>query len=461
MTRRAFLSAPALLAAAPSTDIKIDELRISYEDYKYRAPYKFGGVEVDRVTLLNVNCTVSNKGGKSAAGFASMPLGNMWSFPVVDIPYETTLNAMKTLAGKIERITRSYPGYAHPMDINVTLEPEYLKAAAEIKLAHPIPKLCTIVTASPFDAALHDAFGKLYGRNAFTTSGKDFVRQDLSHYLGAEFKGEYLDQYILAKPTPRIMVYHSVGASDPLTPAEVKKPIGDELPESLGDWIKYNGILALKIKLTGHDIAADASRVAAIDRIATEVQTARGVDKWIYSLDFNEKCKSEQALLTFIRDLQKQAPKAFDRVQYIEQPTARDLAADRANVMFEAAKLKPVVIDESLTDQDALILARSMGYTGIALKACKGQTQSLLMAAAAQKYKMFRSVQDLTCPGAALIHSAGLASHVPGNAAIEANAREYVPAANKGWEDRFPGIFKIRDGYMDTKVLDRPGLAVV
>ena len=77
------------------------------------------------------------------------------------------------------------------------------------------------------------------------------------------------------------------------------------------------------------------------------------------------------------------------------------------------------------------MLAREMGYTGAALKACKGQSQALLMAAAAQKYKMFLCVQDLTCPGASLIHSAGLAAHVPGVAAIEANARQYVPAANK------------------------------
>ena len=81
------------------------------------------------------------------------------------------------------------------------------------------------------------------------------------------------------------------------------------------------------------------------------------------------------------------------------------------------------------------------------------------MAAAAQKYKMFRCVQDLTCPGAALVHSVGIAAHVPGvTGTVEANAREYVPAANKGWEKRFPGIFNVRNGYMDTAGLDGLGL---
>ena len=100
-----------------------------------------------------------------------------------------------------------------------------------------------------------------------------------------------------------------------------------------------------------------------------------------------------------------------------------------------------------------------MGYTGVALKACKGQSQAMLMAAAAQKFGMFLCVQDLTCPGASLIHSAGIAARVPGNAGIEANARQFVPSANQPWEARFPGLFTIHDGVMNTGQLTGPGLA--
>jgi L-alanine-DL-glutamate epimerase-like enolase superfamily enzyme len=369
---------------------------------------------------------------------------------------------MKLLADRIGAITRGYSEYAHPLDINHTLEPEYLKAAAdltrELHLPIPIPKLCTIVTASPFDAALHDAFGKLHNTNAFAASGKDFVRQDLSHYLNAEFKGEYLDRYIARKPAPRVRMYHSVGASDPLAATDPRTPIGDGLPETLEDWIPYSGVTALKIKLNGADLVADSDRVAEIDRVTTRAQAKRNVNSWIYSLDFNEHCPSAAHVLEFTRRLKEKAPTAFDRVQYIEQPTARDLARDRANTMFEVARLRPVVIDESLTDLETLLLSREMGYTGVALKACKGQSQTLLMAAAAQKYKMFRCVQDLTCPGAALVHSVGIAAHIPGTSALEANAREYVPAASKGWEKRYPGIFDVRDGYLSTRGLDGPGL---
>jgi hypothetical protein len=162
-----------------------------------------------------------------------------------------------------------------------------------------------------------------------------------------------------------------------------------------------------------------------------------------------------------MRTIKEKSPAGFDKIQYVEQPTKRDLKADRKNEMHEAAKLRPVVIDESLTDQEMLMLSREMGYSGAALKACKGQAQALLMAAVAQKHKMFLCVQDLTCPGASLIHSAGLAAHVPGVAAIEANARQYVPIANKPWEKRFPGIFIIKDGQMKTGVLTGPGLSAV
>jgi L-alanine-DL-glutamate epimerase-like enolase superfamily enzyme len=462
LLRRAFLMVPAALIAGPvSTDVRIDELRFSYEDYRYRAPYKFGGAVVDRVTLLNVNCRVSNKAGKSAEGFGSMPMGNMWAFPAPGVSYDATLGAMKTLAGHIAEITRGFREYAHPVEMNFQLEAEYLKAAAQVEIAPKIPKLCTLVTASPFDAAIHDAYGKLHGRNAFNASGKEFLKQDLSRYLGKDFAGESLDQYVLPKPTPRITMYHSVGASDPLVAADVQHKIGDGLPETLPEWIRYNGVRALKIKLAGNNLAADVQRVVNIDRVTAETQKARGLKDWVYSLDFNENCPNVEFLLEFIRKLKEQTPEGFAKIQYIEQPTKRDLAQDRQNVMFEAAKLKPVVIDESLTGLDALLLSREMGYSGAALKACKGQSQSLLISAAVQKYKMFRCVQDLTCPGAALIHSAGLACHIPGVAAIEANAREYVPVANEKWKDRFPGLFEVKDGYMDTSTLGGPGLCAV
>ena len=136
-------------------------------------------------------------------------------------------------------------------------------------------------------------------------------------------------------------MYHStVGASDPLTAADVTRPIQDGLPETLENWIPYSGVTAIKIKLNGNDLAWDVDRVAQIDRVTTAAQVKRGFRDWIYSLDFNERCPNVAYLLQFERRLNEKAATAFSRVQYIEQPTARDLETDRANTMFEAAEAK-------------------------------------------------------------------------------------------------------------------------
>jgi L-alanine-DL-glutamate epimerase-like enolase superfamily enzyme len=445
-------------------DLRIETVAHSFEDYRYRTPIKFGGVAVDRVTLLNVT-VAARVGDKRANGFGSMPLGNVWSFPSRVLSYDATLGAMKALAGRLERLSAACPVEGHPIDVGWALEPEVFRAAEEVTrdlaLAEPIPRLCALVVASAFDAAVHDAYGKARGLNCYRTYGADFLRHDLGHYLGPEFKGETLAPHLHPAPQPRLPLYHLVGALDPLTDADVPTRLGDGLPETLAEWIAADGLTHLKIKLNGDDLRWDVERVLGVERVAAEAQRRRGVETWVYSLDFNERCRNVAYLLDFLAKVKEASPAAFGRVQYIEQPTARDLKANRQNTMHEAARLRPVVIDESLLDLESLHLAREMGYTGAALKACKGQTQSLLLAAAARKYGLFLCVQDLTCPGASLIHSAGLAAHVVGVAAIEANARQYVPAANAAWEQRFPDVFRTRDGTMATGQLTAPGLGAV
>jgi len=474
MGRRQFLrtsvaglvAAPAILkAGSRQTDIRIEEVSTDYVYYHYRVPIKFGGVESDSATLENVTCVVSSRSGKAAKGFGSMPLGNAWSFPSRRVSHAGTLESMKRLSQRISKITANYKEYGHPIDLNYALQPMYLRAAEEVtgemRLAEPIPELCTEVTASAFDAAVHDAFGKLHGVNCYYTYGPEFMTYDLSHYAGPEYKGEYPSKYLLKEPKPRLPLYHLVGAVDALEDADIKQRVNDGLPETLSEWINFNGLTHLKIKLNGDDAKWDVERVVRVHRITTETQKKRGVTEWVYSLDFNERCPNVQYLVDFLHTVKVQTPDGFRRIQYVEQPTARDLKSHRENAMHAASKIKPVVIDESLTDLESLLLARQMGYTGAALKACKGQSFMMIAASVAEKQKMFLCVQDLTCPGASLIQSASMAAHVPDVKAIEANARQYMPVANQGWEERFPGVFIIKDGYMETEHLNGLGIGAV
>jgi len=443
------------------TDIRIVEAVCSFEPLPYRAPLKFGGRIVDKSTLINVEVSVEGRRGHGASGFGSMPVGNIWAWPSSALTAEQTEDAMKKFAEDVVELANGYPDFGHPIEIAYQLSAEYphlaKTLAQRLKLSESIPLLAQLVAASAFDAALHDAFGRANDINSYDGLSSRYMNDDLSIYLDAQFKGEFLDKYTTRQPKDRLPLYHLVGAIDPLTHADVSKPVGDGLPESLADWIKVDGLTHLKIKLAGDDLDWDVDRVLAIDRVASEANAGRGVE-WCYSCDFNEKCENVGYVVDFLGRIKKKNAAACNRIQYIEQPTHRDLKAHPENRMHDAAKLKPIVIDESLVDYETLLLAREMGYSGVALKSCKGQTDSLLLAAAAQKFGMFLCVQDLTCPGASFLQSASLAARIPTVAAVEGNGRQYCPAANKPWAKKYPGLFKVADGTVTTGVLNKVGL---
>lgn len=478
LTRRGFVKTAAAVAgglcaaeccgvgrAAPTpkkNDVRIERVSFRYEEHVFRVPLKFALTVVDRATMLTVTCTVRTAAGKVATGFGTLPLNYVFTFPSKKLSPDARLGAMKTLAEEIAKVTEKYTEYGHPIDINWELAPLYLKAAAELsqrlRLAEPIPKLCTLVTAGAFDAAIHDAFGKVHGVNSFHTYGPEFMSHDLGRYLGADYKGEYPNRYIRSEPKERMPLCHLISAVDPIEASDNTKPIRDGLPETLPEWINHNGLTYLKIKLNGDDLRWDIERFVQIDRLTAETQKKRGVTGWAYVPDFNEKCPNVDYYLTFLRRLKETTPTGFARIEYVEQPTARDLQAHPENAMHEAAKLCPVVIDESLIDVESLLLARKLGWTGAVVKSPKGLTHMILIASVAGKQKIFVAGGDMSCPGAALIQTVSLQARVPGITSVEANARQFLPAANKEWEAKFPGMFRITDGMMRTAELNRPGL---
>ncbi|MEX2174524.1 MAG: enolase C-terminal domain-like protein [Pirellulaceae bacterium] len=449
------------------TDLRVLNVAIDTERIEYRSPIKFGGRVVTDVVIANVGIDVETRDGRRSRGLGSMPLGNVWAWPSGTVPSSVvtpaqSLAAMLRFAESLTKLVGDYQASGHPLDITHDWAQSYDQLAAEVvqslDLAEPMPKLAQLVAASPFEAAIHDGYGKTLGANSYNLLGPEFVRHDLAHYLTPEFAGEYLDRYTLRQPKAKMPLYHLVGALDPLTDGDVTQRLSDGLPETLGEWMVTDGLTHLKIKLNGDDLPWDVERVLGVERVAVTAQASLGVGAWHYSLDFNEKCASVEYLLDFLQRLQERSPQALARVHYIEQPTHRDLKKHPENKMHKAAAIKPVVIDESLVDLESLQLAREQGYSGVALKACKGQTEALLMGAAAQKYGMFLCVQDLSCPGYSFLHSASIAARIPTIAAIEGNGRQYCPAGNRSWAEVFPSMFHIHDGTVGTGVLTGNGL---
>ena len=106
----------------------------------------------------------------------------------------------------------------------------------------------------------------------------------------------------------RMPLYHLVSAIDPLVESDIKQRVNDGLPETLPEWINYNGLTHFKIKLDGDDLKWDSERVLSVDRVATETEQKRGVTGWVYSLDFNERCPDVQYLVDFLRRVKDKSP---------------------------------------------------------------------------------------------------------------------------------------------------------
>src|SRR5439155_24249678 len=145
-----------------------------------------------------------------------------------------------------------------------------------IGLSEPMPKLAELVAASPFEAAIHDAYGKTLGANSYNLLGPEYVHHDLAHYLTPEFAGEYLDRYTLRQPKTKMPLYHLVGALDPLVDSDINQRLNDGLPETLGEWILMDGFTHLKIKLNGEDLPWYVGREVGVERVGPETQASVG-----------------------------------------------------------------------------------------------------------------------------------------------------------------------------------------
>jgi L-alanine-DL-glutamate epimerase-like enolase superfamily enzyme len=441
----------------PKTDLQSFQLKLRSETYQYRTPMKFGGRVVTDVTVLSVDCDAKSGVG-AAVGVGSMTMGVAWAWPDPRVDGETKLEIVIELAQRLAKSYTDADQAGHPLDIcyrhNSSRDELATQLAAERGIADGIPDLAVLLAASPIEAAIFDAHGKAAGASSYELLGREHLQGDLSTYLGDDYQGVFLDELISKKPVKSLPLYHLVGALDPLVPADVEEPVGDGLPESLDVWIQRNELTHLKIKLNGDDLDWDVDRVAKIYQTATATRAG----KWTFSLDFNERCEDEAYVLSLLEKLAQKEPDAMPCVAYIEQPTHRDLESHPELTMHKVADRLPVVIDESLTDLKSLRTAIEQGYSGIALKACKGHAEALLLGAVAVHENLFLCVQDLTCVGASLLHSASLAAHIPGVTAVESNGRQYAPLGNDRWMADFADFFEIKGGRIPTGQLNGPGL---
>jgi len=446
------------------SDIRILKLKPHFRTDKFRVPLKFGRVVVTDSTSLIVKATVENMRGEVADGWGAMPLMDKWAFPDPSVSHEKKFEAMKEIGVRTCRMLEKAAGkdYAHPIDIMLGNKQEILKTAKkidkELKLEVPMPILGVLVSTSPIDAAIHDAFGRVNDISSYEGYGRKYMDHDLSLYLGEKFHGRYISDYLQPGYVKELPVFHLVGALDKLTRDEVDaSDPKDGLPVSLEEWIEREGIFCLKIKLSGRNINWDVERTRAVAEVAHEVLKQKGQDRFFLSVDSNEMNPNPEATLEYLRKLKRISPLAFNNLLYLEQPTERDLSRHMFS-MRRVAEIKPVLADEGVTDLESFELALKLGWSGVAVKTCKWHSSSLLYISKMEHLGIPYSIQDLTCPGLALVHSAGLAARSNPIKGFEYNARQYLPFAYLEIQKRHRSLFKVKDGKVSTESLQPLGL---
>lgn len=446
------------------SDIKVIDLEPEFRADRLRVPLKFGSVTVTESTSLIVKATVETKKGQVAEGLGAMPLAEKWSFPEPTISDEKKLAAMKLLGEKACKRVKDGVGreYGHPIDIMIGAKDDVIRiskeAGEEVALGTHLPMLSILVSTSPIDAALHDAFGRANGICSYEGYGKEYMKHDLSFYLGERFRGKFISDFIRPRYVDELPVFHLVGALDKLTSDEVdESDPKDGLPVTLEEWIRRDGVFCLKVKLSGTDVDWDVRRTKAVAEVASEALRRKGVEEFHLSADANEMNPDPDATLEYLMKLRRASPMAFEKLLYLEQPTERDLGRHMFR-MDKVAKVKPVLADEGVTDLESYDLALSLGWSGVAVKTCKWHSSSLIHISRMEHDGVPYSIQDLTCPGWALVHSAGLAARSRPMMGFEYNARQYLPFAYCDVQERHGSLFRVKDGRAMTESIRKLGL---
>ena len=443
------------------TDVRPVAARLYFLPVRTRVPLKFGAETLTEVICARACVTVETTDGRHAEGWGETPLSVQWVWPG-KLPYVTRCRALQDFCIRLAEAWAGFGQAGHAMEVGC----EFLAAQLPRLLDEfnagwdePMPYLAALVCCSPFDIALHDAYGIACGRDVYETYTASFMSADLSAWLtpaddsaeAVSFAGLYPADFLLADPPVFLEAWHLVGGKDLLGPAELTGVQPDDgYPVLLRDWIRRDGLRCLKVKLRGNDAAWDYERLVAVGRIAID----EGAEH--LSTDFNCTVTDCAYVNDILDRLQADHPAIWGMILYVEQPFPYDLEAARIDVRSVAAR-KPLLMDESAHDWRLVRLGRQLGWTGVALKTCKTQTGALLSLCWAKAHGMALMVQDLTNPMLAQVPHCRLAACAGTIMGVETNAMQFYPDASAPEAAVHPGLYRRRGGRVDLSTITGPG----
>lgn len=403
------------------------EASVDFSEQPFVKPLRLSSGVITRITQATATVRV-RVNGMEATGRGAIYLSDLWAWPDAAMTHEMKDAALRAFCRAIASDIRAMTEHreAHPLVLGLVLHDHAHLAAARCSPA--IPDLAAAMALSPFDAAIHDAVGRALGCPALAIYSEPFSCEASDNYFSGRSTQKAIARVLLPKRRTALDAWLIVGKDD-------------ELPQSLSSWVKDRGYRCFKLKTMGKNAADDAQRTVAV----FEAARALGIEKPRLSVDSNEANPDADSVLEYLERLRSASPAAFDALQYLEQPTGRDIRKHAFDWGRVSAN-KPVMLDEGLTSLSLLSEAQTQRWSGLALKTCKGHSFALVAAAWAHERNMLLSMQDLTNPGIALIHSAILASRLPTINGVELNSPQFTPDANAAWMSRQPELFSPSNG---------------
>lgn len=407
--------------------------RVAFTRRPFVRPMQLSSGPIRDVTEAVAEVTV--RVGKSVAtGRGAIYLSDLWAWPHPTLSHAVRDEGMRQFAERIAvELPAWCPAAAHPLRLGMQLH-----RALHAWPDDAPPLLARLVCGSPFDAAIHDAVGRAVGKSAFAL-------------------------YDAPLDAPEVDAWFPDGGAAASIRRALRTPVAehdawlvvsyDDDAESLAPWVRGRGYRGFKLKILGKDSAADVERTRAVYRLVREL----GAERPRLAADANCACPGAEPVREYLVRLQADDPAAFAALEYLEQPTGRDIVA-HPNDWSAVTPLKPVLLDEGLVSMEALAEGRRQGWSGIAIKTCRGHSFALVTAAYAHEHGMRLALQDLTNPGLAAIHASLFAAHLPVCNGLELNSPQYTPDANAAWLPRLASLLAPTDGRHRLTATEPPGL---
>ncbi|MGO4569483.1 mandelate racemase [Rhizobium sp. 2YAF20] len=435
--------------------IKLVETDAFERPVTLRLPFRFGAATLRQARQAFLRVRIEDACGRSASGIAAELMVPKWFDKSPALSNDDNADQLRSsLRLACEAVKAA--GFGSAFSLHSAVEKaHHLRATAE-----NLNGLIASFGLSLVNRAVVDALCRLQGVTVTQAIRANLPGIDAA--TAPDLAGFDLSGFLAGlRPAATIAARHTVGLVDAITEGEVAASdrLDDGLPESLETAIDAYGLTFFKIKVSG-DTKADIDRLS---RIASLIDAK--VPAYSLTLDGNEQFSSAEAVTELLTRI-KAAPqlqKFADAILFIEQPIARSHAFDKP--VTALADFKPVEIDESDATIDAFVTARSLGYTGISSKSCKGFYRSLLNRARVSKWsaengrRYFMSAEDLTTQaGLAVQQDLALAALI-GMTHIERNGHHYVdgmagaPAAEQqAFVSAHPDLYGMTDGRARLKI---------